>query len=149
MEYPEGCSTAMRHVVRKVATMEDRLVWLGGGFTVGTLFPDRWTCIWQMFYFMRAITFNIFEFMCMTCEHYIVPFPTVLVLWYTWVHVYTPNCHDMASYVEIPINKTFGFGTALSIPNIDPNYYYVWFQGGFDNSRFGYKDNIIEDMSRL
>jgi len=26
MEYPEGCSTAMRHVTRKVAAVEDRLV---------------------------------------------------------------------------------------------------------------------------
>jgi len=44
-EYPEGCSTAMRHVARKVAAVEDRLVWFGGGFTTGTLFLDRWTCI--------------------------------------------------------------------------------------------------------
>jgi len=41
MEYPEGCSTAMRCVARKVATMEGRLVWFGGGFTAGMLFPDR------------------------------------------------------------------------------------------------------------
>jgi len=45
MEYPEGCSTAMRHVARRVATMEGGLVWFRGGFTAGTLFPDRWTCI--------------------------------------------------------------------------------------------------------
>jgi len=45
MEYPEGCSTAMRHVARKVATMEGGLVWFGSGFTMGMLFPDRWTCI--------------------------------------------------------------------------------------------------------
>jgi len=45
MEYPEGCSTAMRCVVRKVAAMEGGLVWFRGGFTAGTLFPDRWTCI--------------------------------------------------------------------------------------------------------
>jgi len=35
MKYPEGCSTAMRHVVRKVATVEDRLVEFRGGITVG------------------------------------------------------------------------------------------------------------------
>ena len=46
-EYPEGCSTAMRCVVRKVATMKGGLVWFEGGFTTGTLFLDRWTCIWQ------------------------------------------------------------------------------------------------------
>jgi len=45
MEYPDGCSTAIRHVARKVAAVEGRLVWFRDGFTMGTLFPDRWTCI--------------------------------------------------------------------------------------------------------
>jgi len=31
----------MRHVARKVTAMEGRLVWFGGGFTMGMLFPDR------------------------------------------------------------------------------------------------------------
>jgi len=35
MEYPEGCSTAMRRVARKVAAVEGRLVWFRGGITVG------------------------------------------------------------------------------------------------------------------
>ena len=34
MEYPEGCSTAIRHVARKVATMEGRLVYFGDDFTM-------------------------------------------------------------------------------------------------------------------
>ena len=38
MEYPDGCSTAMRHVARRVATVKGRLVWFRGGFTTGTLF---------------------------------------------------------------------------------------------------------------
>ena len=37
----------MRRVVRKVATVEGGLVWFRGGFTAGTLFLDRWTCIWH------------------------------------------------------------------------------------------------------
>jgi len=45
MEYPEGCSTAMRRVARKVAAMEGGLVWFKGSFIAGMLFPDRWTCI--------------------------------------------------------------------------------------------------------
>jgi len=45
MEYPDGCSTAIRHVVRNVATMEGRLVCFGDSFTAEMLFPDRWTCI--------------------------------------------------------------------------------------------------------
>ena len=35
MEYPEGCSTAIRCVARKVATVEGRLVYFGGDFTAG------------------------------------------------------------------------------------------------------------------
>jgi len=31
----------MRHVARKVATVEGGLVWFRGGFTMGMLFPDR------------------------------------------------------------------------------------------------------------
>ena len=45
MAYPDGCNTTMRCVVRRVAAVEGRLVGSGGGFTMGTLFPDRWTCI--------------------------------------------------------------------------------------------------------
>ena len=44
-EYPGGCSTAMRRVARKMATMEGGLVGFRGGITAGTLFLDRWTCI--------------------------------------------------------------------------------------------------------
>jgi len=35
MEYPDGCSTAMRHVAKKVATMEGGLVCFGGDSTAG------------------------------------------------------------------------------------------------------------------
>jgi len=45
MEYLEGYSTAIRRVARKVAAMEGGLVWFRSGFTVETLFLDRWTCI--------------------------------------------------------------------------------------------------------
>jgi len=38
MEYLDGCSTALRCVVKRVATLEGRLVWFRCGFTTGTLF---------------------------------------------------------------------------------------------------------------
>ena len=34
-EYPEGCSTAIRHVARKVAAMEGRIVFFRGDITTG------------------------------------------------------------------------------------------------------------------
>ena len=55
MEYLEGCSTTLRCVARKVATVESGLVWFGGGFTMGTLFPDGWTCIW----YLKNMWYNI------------------------------------------------------------------------------------------
>ena len=33
-EYPDSCSTAIRYIMRKMATMEGRLVWLGDDITV-------------------------------------------------------------------------------------------------------------------
>jgi len=41
MEYPEGYSTAMRCVARKVAAVEGGLVWFGSGFTAGMLFSRQ------------------------------------------------------------------------------------------------------------
>jgi len=35
MEYPEGCNTAIRHVTRKVAIVEGRLICFGDDFTTG------------------------------------------------------------------------------------------------------------------
>jgi len=35
MEYPDNYITAIRHVMSKMATVEGRLVWLGGNITVG------------------------------------------------------------------------------------------------------------------
>ena len=35
MEYLNGCSTAIRHVARKVAIMKGRLVCFEGDFTMG------------------------------------------------------------------------------------------------------------------
>jgi len=40
MEYPDGYSTAIRHVVRKMATVKGRFVCFGDDFTTGMLFLD-------------------------------------------------------------------------------------------------------------
>ena len=63
-EYPEGCSTAMRCVARKVTAMEGGLVWFGSSFTAGTLLLDRWTCIWHLshlFYYKLLYFFSFFS----------------------------------------------------------------------------------------
>ena len=40
-EYLEGCSTAMRRIARKVATVEGGLVWFRGGITTGMQFSGQ------------------------------------------------------------------------------------------------------------
>jgi len=35
------------------------------------------------------------------------------------------------------------------IPDINSNNYHIWFRWSFDNSRFRYKNNIIENIHRL
>jgi len=40
MEYLDGCSTTIRCVVRKVATVKGGLVCFGDDFTMRMLFPD-------------------------------------------------------------------------------------------------------------
>ena len=47
-------------------------------------------------------------------------FPTVFTLRNAWVHVSIMNCSDMAFNIEALIDKTFGFGTTLNIPNVEP-----------------------------
>ena len=63
--------------------------------------------------------------MYMTCEHCIVPFPTVLALWYAWVYTHTPNCHNVSSNIETPVYENFSFNTTLSILNIYLDDYHV------------------------
>ena len=60
-EYLEDCSTAMRRVARKVAAVEGGLVWFGSGFTAGTLFPDRWTCIWHVYTSQLMIIYSLYQ----------------------------------------------------------------------------------------
>jgi len=52
-------------------------------------------------------------------------FPTVFTLRNAWVHVSTMDCSDMASNVKASINETFGFGTTLNVPNVEPYNSYI------------------------
>jgi len=61
----------------------------------------------------------------MTCEHYVVPFPTVLALWYAWVYTHTPNYYNVPSNIETSVYENLSFNTTLSILNIYPDNYHV------------------------
>ena len=59
------------------------------------------------------------------------------------------NCGDEASYIKSSIDKILGLEPALSIPDVDPNYWHVWFGEHFDNSGFQCQHNVVEDMVAL
>jgi len=56
------------------------------------------------------------------------PFPTIFTLEDSQVHICTSNDSNIAAHIEIPVDKTFGSGTALYIPNVKPNDGHVRFQ---------------------
>ena len=85
-----------------------------------------------------AVALNTFRSLNSTNFSHVTPFPVVFTLQHSQIHVYTTNCGNEATYVELPINEAFGFDTALHIPNIKlhnkhvglwRDFDYPWFEG--------------------
>ena len=68
---------------------------------------------------MGAITLNVFCTLDSTHILCMIPFPTVLTLWNSRVHIGTTNCGNKAANVEPSVDEDPCFCTTLSIPNID------------------------------
>ena len=77
--------------------------------------------------FVRAIALDAFGALYSAQESDVFPFPAVLVLGDSWVHIHSPNDSDVLSYVEAPIDEHLGIGPALNIPYVDPYYGHVRF----------------------
>ena len=73
-----------------------------------------------MFGFMQTVVFDTLRTLNPACTGQMSPFPTVFTLRNAWVHVSIMNCSDVASNIEALIDETFGFGTTLNIPNVEP-----------------------------
>ena len=65
------------------------------------------------------------------------PFPAILVLRDSWVHVRTSDCGDIVAYIEAPVDEKFSIFTALNIPDVNPNDGHIGLGGNFNNSQFG------------
>jgi len=55
------------------------------------------------------------------------PLPTVLTLQDIWVHISTTYCSNKTSHIETSIDDSFGLGTILSIPDVNPDDGHVRF----------------------
>jgi len=74
------------------------------------------------------------------------PFPTILALRNFQIHISSPNCSNEASYIEASVYNLFCVGTALRVPNVNPDDRHVRFRGDLDDTRSRSKDNIVEDV---
>ena len=95
---------------------------------------------------MRTIALDIFGTLNTTNSHSVFPFPAVFTLWDIWVYICTMYYNNETSYIEVSVDDRFGFGTVLSVPNIDPNNGHIWFQRNFDNSWPRSKNNVVENV---
>ena len=72
------------------------------------------------------------------------PFPAILALWDSQVHICPTYCGDKTSHIELSIDDFLSIGIILCVPNVDLYNGYIWFQQNLYNSRFGGKNDIIE-----
>jgi len=61
-----------------------------------------------MFRKVRAITPHILSPLDMANTCCMAPLPTILALWYSWVHICTMNCCDVSTNVEPIIDDFLG-----------------------------------------
>jgi len=132
----------MRHIARKMAAMEGRLVWFGGGFTMGMLFPDRWTCIWQFSNFKSSSTFPFYtsaDLLCIYNNIHWICFSTISPLIFILINnlhvVKNPkifptvlsNAYVLATFV---LDHVMGLDTATSVPVyirvVDKELYFIF-----------------------
>jgi len=68
---------------------------------------------------VRTITLDAFRALYSAQESGVAPFPAVLVLGNSWVHVCSPDSSDVLSNVKAPVDEHLGICPTLDIPNID------------------------------
>ena len=95
---------------------------------------------------IKTIALDTFETLNTTNSYSMSPFPVVFTLQNTWVYICTMYHSNETSHIEVSVDDRFGFGTILSVPNINPNNGHIWFQRNFDNSWPRGENNVVEDM---
>jgi len=96
--------------------------------------PPKFLVVFQ---FVRSVALDTFRPLDYTRESCMFPLLAIFALRDSWVHV------------KAPINKALSFAAALVIPDVDPNYGHVRFQGYFNNPRSRSEFDIVEDLVLL
>ena len=112
-------------------------------FAISLIVPHKLIMMQSL---MQSITFNISGPLNITNLWTMSLFLAIFTLWDSQVHICSSYSGNKASYVEAFVDNRFGFGTTLSVLNVNLDSSYVWFMKNFGNSWFGCKDNVVEDM---
>ena len=70
----------------------------------------------------------------------------ILTLKDTRIHVGSSNNCNKPPYIETSVNKTFSLTSALNIPDVNPNNWYIRLRWNFDNTQFWCENNIVKDL---
>ena len=129
-----------------VYAFEDVRTWLSFfcSCTIQLLVFHATPCILPvMFSDVSSIALGTPGDMRLTAECHVTPFPTVLALWNTQVHIGTMNGHDESSNIETAVDNVLSCRTnvlscrtILRVPDIHPNHCHVGFGGSFNNTWF-------------
>ena len=98
---------------------------------------------------MGIATLNIFSTLDLTNAWQVILFSTVFTLWYVQVHVGALDCYNKAFNIESSVYEVLSLGTALRVPDVDPNDWHIWFGGHFNDSGVQYQNHIIENIITL
>ena len=74
---------------------------------------------------MRTITLHTFGPLSVAYASHVAPFPTVLVLRNSWIHVSSADSSNIAFYIEVSVDDFFSIRLILSIPNVNPDYCHI------------------------
>ena len=100
-------------------------------FVVGFTTPSKLSMVLRL---VRAIVFNTFGPLDMARESRVAPFPAILALGNSGIHVGASHCGNVVPHIEAPVDKKLGVMATLYVPNVNPNDGHVGLWGDFDNS---------------
>ena len=68
---------------------------------------------------VRSIVLNAFGSLNATYSYHMTPFPAILALWDSQVHICPTYCGDKTSHIELSIDDFLSIGIILCVPNVD------------------------------
>ena len=123
-------------VALAIEDMRTRLFFFGSHLIRFLVFHATPCFFSVMFSNVSSIALGTSRDMRTTTECQVAPFPAVLTLWNTWIHICATNSHNKSSNIKTTIDNVLCQRTALEIPDIYLNYHYIRFGRYFNDMWF-------------